>query len=64
MTIYGTTNNSPTTAVTLTNNSYVTILNTTDSDPDDIYLWADKNQCGTTTTSFNLDFDLFFGGPR
>jgi len=62
MTLYAYNSNTPTSAVTLTNNSYVTVLNTTDADPDYIWLWATKSSCGTTTTAFTLDLDLFFGG--
>ena len=62
MDIYGFHNNTPSSAVQLTNNTYVPVLNTSDVNPDYIWLWATKASCGTTTTSFNIDTDVFFGG--
>ncbi len=62
MDIYGFHNNTPGSAVHLVNSTYVTALNTTDVNPDYIWLWATKASCGTTTTSFSIDTDLFFGG--
>lgn len=62
MDIYAYNSNTPASAVHLANNTYVTVLKTTDADPDYIWLWATKSSCGTTTTNFQLDLDLFFGG--
>ncbi len=62
MDIYAYLSNNVSAAVQLVNNSYVTALNVTDSDPDYIWLWATKASCGTTTTDFSFDLDLFFGG--
>ncbi len=64
MTMYSLDSNTPGSAVELTNQTYITSLNTTSSDPDYIWLWADKDACSTTTIGFSLDLDLFFGGPR
>lgn len=62
MDIYAYSSNNVSASVHLVNQTYVTVLNTTDADPDYIWLWATKASCGTTTTNFSLDLDLFFGG--
>ena len=64
MTLYALDSNTPSLARELVNQTYTTALNNTGSDPDYIWLWADKTNCGTTTTAFSIDLDLFFGGPR
>ena len=62
MTIYALDSNTPASALELTNQTYTTSMNSTSTDPDYIWLWADKVSCGTTTLDFSLDLDLFFGG--
>ncbi len=62
LTVYAYDTNNPGAATILSNDTYTTVLNYTDSDPDYIWLWASKSACGTTTTAFSIDADLFFGG--
>ncbi|KKM72878.1 hypothetical protein LCGC14_1416130 [marine sediment metagenome] len=62
MDIYAYSSNNVSASVHLANNTYVTAMDTTDADPDYIWLWATKASCGTTTTDFSMDIDLFFGG--
>lgn len=62
MSIYANNINNASSAVLLVNNSATTAINTSDSDPDYIWLWADKISCGTTTTAFQIYSDLCFGG--
>ena len=64
MTIFVNDEDDSSTAVTLVNQSYVSSINFSSSDPDYIWLYATKVSCGTTTLPFSLDLDLFFGGPR
>ncbi len=62
MDMYAYSSNEVSSSVQIHNNTYVTVLNTTDADPDYIWLWATKAGCTTTTTGFTINSDLFFGG--
>lgn len=64
MTIFANDEDDSSTALELVNQSYVTGINSSVSDPDYIWLYASKSACSTTTLPFSLDLDLFFGGPR
>lgn len=64
MTIFANDEDDSSTALELINQSYVTGINASGSDPDYIWLYATKSACGTTTLGFSMDLDLFFGGPR
>ena len=42
----------------LDGNISTTVLNVTDADPDSIWLFGNKSNCGTTTTTFSLDAEV------